>query len=251
MSEKVIRPNFSDLPKDKEVYFLASGGRDSTAFVLEAWKLGIKGTMILGDTGVNRPSAIQTLERLEKDTGFLLVRVKPDTDRRPIEILKDSFLRIPKALEELEKGRTYKRVFPCCDDLKKKPMNKWFKERDPENSVFVMGIKTGDNALHRKFRLRELRDRGTFLRRHVKNGFLYHYPLRDCYDRDITAILKEFGYGSVKSSGCAMCPIFCVADWRKRDPDTWLRSVRYAKRLGIEFPGTDQTDLRDFCSGVE
>ena len=66
------RPEFTDLPKDKEIYFLASGGRDSTSFILEAWKLGIKGTMILGDTGVNKQYAIAVLTRLEKETGYPL-----------------------------------------------------------------------------------------------------------------------------------------------------------------------------------
>lgn len=245
------KPDYSELPKGKNIYFLASGGRDSTAMILEAWRLGIKGTMILGDTGFNKPSAIQTLKRIEKETGFPLVRIKANIDKKPIVILKESFYKIPKALELYNAGQTYKKVFPCCAILKKKPMVEWLRSQDPDNSVFVLGIKGGDGALHRRYRMRELRDRNTYLRRHKENDLLYIYPLRDLANNDISAILREFNYSNISSSGCSICPIFCVANWSKKDPHSSLRSIRYARKLGIDFPEAAQTELRDFCAGVK
>ena len=246
----MIRPNYSDMPQDKTIYFLASGGRDSTAMVLEAWKVGLQGTLILGDTGVNRPNSLMTLNRLSSITGYPLIKVKYEGDKRPIEILKESFRNIPLALELLEKDKTYKNAFPCCSILKKKPMNKFLNDCNPDNSILVLGIKAGDRALHRRYRMNQLRTLGTFQRRHVKTGLLYYYPLRDCQESDIKETLGEFGFDNTLSSGCSLCPIFCVANWEKKDPNVSLRSIRYAKRLGIDFPKGQQTELREFCTGL-
>ena len=247
----IIRPDYSDIPQDKTIYFLASGGRDSTAMILEAWKVGLQGTLILGDTGVNRHNSLMTLNRLSSVTGYPLIKVKYEGDKRPIEILKESFHNIPLALELLEKDKTYKNAFPCCSILKKKPMNRFLKTRDPDNSILVLGIKAGDRALHRRYRMNQLRDRETFQRRHVKTNLLYYYPLRDCQDSDIKEILSEFGFNGTHSSGCSLCPIFCVADWEKKNPETTRRSRLMAKRFGVDLRAENQLPLRAFCSGLE
>jgi len=238
------------MPQDKTIYFLASGGRDSTAMILEAWKVGLQGTLILGDTGVNRPNSLMILNRLSSVTGYPLIKVKYEGDKRPIEILKESFRKIPLALELLENDKTYKNAFPCCSILKKKPMTKFLKTCDPDNSILVLGIKAGDRALHRRYRMNQLRDRETFQRKHVKTNLLYYYPLRDCQESDIKETLEEFDFNDTHSSGCSLCPIFCVADWEKKDPNVSLRSIRYAKRLGVDFPKGQQTELREFCTGI-
>ena len=244
-----MRPDYSELNTQQyKVYFLASGGRDSTAMILEAHKVGVVGTMVLGDTGFNSSKAIKVLERLSDLTGFSLLRVKNTwSERKPIEILRESFRAIPEALELAKKRKSYKRVFRCCDELKKEPMKAFFKKLESD-SVLVLGIKGGDLALHRRYRMRELRDRGTFYRLNKKTGLLYYYPLRDCEESDIDAVLEEFGFRDIASSGCQLCPISCVADWQKKDPVVWLRSVRYARHLGIDFPEGNQTELMDFCT---
>ena len=247
----VTRPNYSQLPKDRDVVFLASGGRDSTAMILEAYRPGISGLMLCGDTGLNRKEARDTLEALHKYTGNPLEFACYEGDRTASEILRESFLRIPEALERLKTSKSSpKNTFPCCYHLKHRPMDLHLAALDKESIVLVMGLKGYDGALHRRYRLKQLRDLGQFWRLR-QNGFLYFYPLRDCKDSDIAMILDEHGYGGVKSSGCNICPIFLVyQNMRKKDPKTWLRSVTFARRLGVDVDVIYQTQLGQFCKGA-
>lgn len=238
-------PNFSQLSHNQDLYFMASGGRDSTAMVLEAHAHGIGGTLVFGDTGFNLSSARQTINKLAELTGYPLVHVRYDGSMRPIDILKESFSVIPDAIKLKNQRKTYKKLFLCCDILKKKPMNKFVRSLDRQSAVSLVGIKGGDRALHRYYWMRDLRQRGTFYRRRKSNGLLYYYPLRDCQNNDIASVLREYGFQDVKPSGCSICPIFCVGGWKKRNPKRWRRSARYAKQLGIEFPMSSDIILKE------
>jgi len=247
----VVRPDYSQLPKDRDVVLLASGGRDSTAMVLEAWNIGIKDAVMgFNDTGLNRGGGKEVLNQLQEYTGYELVTVKYDGSRPVRDILQESFKQIPKVLKKKRAtGKFYKNYFYCCHVLKKKPMDNYIGSLN-DNVILVLGLKGSDGAKVRRFLMAELRDQDTFIRVHKRNNQMYYYPLRDCSDRDIDMILDEHGFGGIQSTGCNTCPVFCVfPNMRKRDPMTWLRSVALARKLGIEFPLHDQAKLSDFCKG--
>jgi len=247
----VHRPDYSQLSQDRKIFFLSSGGRDSTAMILEAHRQGINGIMVCSDTRVSRGGAHEVLERLAEYTGYELVFVQYQGDKTPADILKESFLLLPVAQERLKTSKSSpKNSFPCCYHLKHRPMDQYLADLNKEDIVLIMGLKGGDGALHRRYRLAQIRKLDQFWRQH-KKGFLFYYPLRDCTDSDIDMILDEHGFTDVQSSGCSICPIFLVyPNMRKKDPKTWLRSVTFARRLGVEFPEAYQTQLKQFCTEV-
>ena len=258
VGDERMKPCFDTLDFEKTIYCLVSGGRDSTAMVLDLWdfchfhQIEPDIRLLFGDTRLNLAKSRKTLERLEQKTGFPLVVVEYEGDKKPIEILHESFEKIPKAIELKDhEGATYKKVFPCCDLLKKRPMKEYFKTLDPNDIILVLGIKQGDKALHRKYRLNQLRDADTYYRKHKNNGLLYYYPLRDCDNTDIESVLRRHDFEDVESSGCSICPIFCVADWKKKDPDTHRRSVAMAQRLGIDPRAENQLPLSIFCGEIK
>lgn len=247
MKNKSSKPTPSP---DLEYFFMVSGGKDSTAMVLKALDEGIKGTLVYGDTRLNMASSRETMQKLASYTGWPLQIVRYEGEKPPIEILKESFYKIPKALAYIKEHDVFRRnMFQCCNILKHKPMIEYAKEQ-PSNSCFALGLKGSDYAIHRKYRLRELREQNTFFRRHKANNLLYYYPLRDWTEEQVMAKLREHGFQNTHSSGCTICPIFCLFEhWRKKDPDTWRRSVQMADRLGIEHPAAGQQFLTKLCTG--
>jgi len=247
----VARPDYSQLPRDRDVVFLASGGRDSTAMILDAHAKGIHGLMLCGDTGLNRKEARDTLNTLHEYTGNPLEFARYQGSQTIADILKESFLKIPEALERLKTSKSSpKNTFSCCYHLKHRPMDLHLAALDKESIVLVMGLKGYDGALHRRYRMRQLRDLNQFHRLR-QNKFLFYYPLRDCKDSDIAMILDEHDFNAVKSSGCNVCPIFLVyQNMRKKDPMTWLRSVTFARSLGVDVDAVHQTHLMQFCKGA-
>ena len=236
-------------------YFLVSGGKDSTAMVLKAFEEGMKGkhpTLVFGDTRLNLTHARKSVEKLKGYTGWPLEIVRYEGDKRPFHILKESFKKLPQAIEYMKETGIFRRnMFQCCNILKHGPMIEWSKQQ-PENSCFVLGLKGSDSAIHRRYRMSELRERDTFYRRHKSTGLLYYYPLRDWKQQQVKNILGSHrGFHKTKSTGCSICPIFCMFEsWRKKDPDTWRRSVQFADRLGIDHPAMGQQFLTKLCSKV-
>lgn len=245
----IHRPAYDTIDRTKDIYFLTSGGRDSTAMVLEAHRLGIKGELVYGDTRLNRSDAIKVMKRLAEYTGYKLNIIRYEGKERPIEILRKSFANVEKAITHMKETGTFRRnMFSCCSILKHKPMDRFFVTLDKDKILLILGIKGGDGAIHRRYRLRQLRDKETFSRTLKANGLTYFYPLRDCSNNDIDLILCEHGFREIHSSGCTICPIFLMFDsWKKKDPDTYRRSVLFAKRLGIQTEATLQLPLSQFC----
>ena len=206
--------------------------------------------LLYGDTRLNMGKSRKVLERLSSKTNYPLMSARYEGKQTPIEVLHESFKAIPKAIELKEhQGATYKKVFKCCNVLKKQPMKDYFKTLDPENILLLLGIKKGDKAIHRKYRLGELRDLNTYYRKQT-NGFTYYYPLRDYEEEDIIRVLKRYNFQNVESSGCAICPIFCVADWEEKDPSTHDASHKMAERLGVDLRAENQLPLSIFCTDV-
>ena len=245
---------FKSADPSKILILSVSGGRDSTAMALSLWDFITKYPddynirLLFETTGFNKVKSVHIVHRLAKMTGWPLDIVRYQGPLKPLAILKESFYAIPKALEilQLDKNRSYKKVFKCCKLLKKKPAENHIKTFDRNKVIIALGFKDGDRARHRKYRLGQLREWDTFFRTKV-NGYTYFYPLRDCQERDIKKILKSFGFDNIESSGCSKCPIFCIAKWDKKDPEASIRSKRYAKQLGISFPNDEQTEIRDYC----
>jgi len=210
-------------------------------------------SLLFGDTHLNRKVGRNTIARLAEETGFPLVVAKYQGEDRVIDVLRQSFKMIPKAIERHKfhstGAKSYKTLFPCCDVLKKRPMKQFLGTLTKDSTIQLLGIKAGDNAIHRRYRLRQLRNAGTFYRKQT-NGFLYYYPLRDCQEQDIEAVLTEHDFQDTQSSGCSVCPIFCVADWDAKDPETARRSKLMAQRFGIDLRAENQMPLSAFCSEV-
>lgn len=247
------------LELDRTIYVCVSGGKDSTAMTLllgqepEAKKKDIH--LLFGDTRLNSPRARKVVKRLSEDHNWPLDVARYEGQDKVIDVLRQSFERIPAAIEKKEfptagKGKSYKTLFPCCDILKKRPMTAFLKQQGKDNIVQLLGIKGGDKALHRWYRMKQLRENNTYLRL-KKTGYLFHYPLRDHTDKQIDEILQAHDYGDVQSSGCITCPIFCVADWDKKSPETARRSKMMAARFGIELRAENQMPLSMFCTGME
>lgn len=243
---------------DRTIYVCVSGGKDSTAMALllaqepKAKDKDIR--LLFGDTRLNSPRARKVVKRLAEDHNWPLDVARYEGKEKVIDILRRSFERIPAAIERKEfptagKGKSYKTLFPCCDVLKKRPMRDFLKQHNKENIVQLLGIKGGDKALHRWYRMKQLRENDTYLRL-KKTGFLFHYPLRDHTDKQVDEILKAHDYGDVESSGCITCPIFCVADWKQKSPDSDRRSKLMAARFGVDLRAENQLPLSIFCTGV-
>jgi 3'-phosphoadenosine 5'-phosphosulfate sulfotransferase (PAPS reductase)/FAD synthetase len=222
-------------------YYLVSGGRDSTAMVLDALDKNKSGILLHSDTRLTMNKSKESLEKLQKYTGWELEIVRYDGDKKPIQILKEAFSKVPDAIEHMKKTGVFRRnMFQCCNILKHRPMLD-FQKKQPEDSVYVLGLKGSDSAIHRIYRMRELRERDTFYRRHKATGLCYYYPLRDWTEQQVTDKLNEHGFNDVHSSGCTICPIFCMFEsWKNKDGDAWRRSVQMADRLGIEHPAQGQ-----------
>lgn len=241
--------SYEELDQTQDIYFLVSGGRDSTAMVLLAYEQGIRGNLLFGDTRINLTHARKSVEKLREYTGWPLEIVRYEGDKKPFQVLRESFLKVPQCIQHLKDTDVFRRnMFQCCRVLKHEPMEKIQKELG-DNSVFVMGIKN-ESPIHRIYRMRQLRDLNTYYRKHKTTGFLYYYPLRDMRDEDIQEILKRHGFQDIKSTGCSICPIFCVFEsWKDKDPDTWRRSIQFADRMGIKHPAAGQQFLTNLLCG--
>ena len=245
--------------QDRTIFICVSGGRDSTAMTLllandkRASNMDIR--LLFGDTRLNSPRARKVVKRLSKDFDWPLEIARYEGQDKVIDVLRQSFEVIPSAIERKDhhvsgKSKSYKTLFPCCTILKKHPMRTFLKKQDKDKIIQFLGIKGGDKALHRWYRMKELRDANTY-KRLKKDGYLYYYPLRDYSDSQVQEVLDRYGYNDVTSSGCMVCPIFCVADWEKKNPETTRRSRLMAKRFGVDLRAENQLPLRAFCSGLE
>lgn len=137
--------NFETLDFSKKIFVLVSGGRDSTAMALSlldyvsTQQLDYDINLLYGNTHLNRAPSRETVSRLAEVTGFPLIVAKYEGEKRPIDILKESFRKILRAIERNHiEHKSYKTIFPCCDILKKQPMKALLKTFDKANTPFHM-----------------------------------------------------------------------------------------------------------------
>ena len=225
-----------ELEKFDKIYVLVSGGFDST-YLYEVIKLGFPNKTYPVNC-FNPYEYNKTLKQIEiKDNNF--IRVNPKNYK---DVIKNSFLQIPKAIKLKKQKKYHKKIFPCCRVLKHKDFmkDKRFKEK---NTVVISGIKRGDGN-QRNFWLRQLSEgreprnqsngKPTFYHKH-KTGQLYCYPFRDHSKKELSDEIKNRLYKKypyIKHSGCVLCPVLVVFNLIS-EGERYHKSLQYARNLNV------------------
>lgn len=164
-----------------------------------------------------------TLKQLSKEPNFIQVMPNLKPGKTYLSIIEESFRRIPEAIEARKNKKYEKRIFPCCELIKKESFRTQliFQEK---NTCVVSGIKPLDGKNRASF-LKKIRvglDIGTgkyinrepsFYYKH-KEGMLYCYPYRDYrFSRELPKeIIEQLQkkYPDLGHSGCSYCPVLVV-----------------------------------------
>lgn len=224
--------DFQDLNQFQTIYCMISGGIDSTYL----WEM-CKQELLHRDYDApsvyivncyNPYEQSETLTQLSQLPNF--IQIQPPKSIDYTQVLRDAFLRIPKARTLLRHRKYEKKVFKCChliklDSYKNSPL---FLD---SGSVVISGIKAGDGK-QRAYFLKDLRNEHTFYHRH-KEGQLFCYPFRDYRKRELPQrVIKELRqtYPSLNHSGCALCPVLVVFKI-KSEGKRYYNSLRYYNQL--------------------
>jgi len=228
--------NFKELEKFDKVYVLVSGGFDST-YLYEKIRELISPWKIYPVNCYNPYEYNKTLKQIALDRNMIFI--KPGKYK---DVIKNSFLNLPKAYKLKKEKKYHKKIFPCCYVLKHKNFKK-DKRFKSDNVVIISGIKQGDGRqrgiwLRQLSQGREPRNQSegktTFYHKH-SNGILYCYPFRDYMERELPEDIKDklwSKYSHLDHSGCSLCPIlvlFNIYGEGKR----YERSLQYAINLGV------------------
>ena len=254
---KKIDFGFQTLDFDKQLILWISGGRDSTAMTLALYeyiqktKITANVLLITTRTWYNKLENMETVKKLSAYTGFThkYIFYKGTGNLRAGKIMNMSFKTIPRALEAkmYEGCSSYKKYFLCCKLLKHKPAKDYLKNIPVGLVINFIGFKKADKAIHRKWRMNELREWDTFFRNLTEfYEHQYFYPLRDVEEVDIVNLLKNHDFNDISSSGCRICPNFIISDWSKKDPDSHEKSKRVAEKLGVDRRPENQTSIKEF-----
>ncbi len=229
---------------------LVSGGKDSTVTALEFHRKKIQCYYLHNDTGLTMKESRATLDKLYEHTkgnviDFIkvkaqdylnaLVSKKPNYPYPTVKlVLNNAFENLQRVQETMEnKGRYDRKLFLCCNRLKKQPSNWYLRENKsrflPEKTVLIMSIAAHrKESKQRRIRLAEIRKQESFLRFHKSNGLWYAYPFRDLFKEQlITDYLINNDFGDVISSGCAICPILLLFRMFDKDPKRYVKSKKY------------------------
>ena len=90
-------------------YYLVSGGRDSTAMVLDAYEQGKEGILLHSDTRLTMSKSRESLDKLQSYTDWPLEIVRYEGEKKPIKILKEAFSKVPDAIEHMNKTGIFRR----------------------------------------------------------------------------------------------------------------------------------------------
>lgn len=196
------------------IYCHVSGGVHSTASAYLLKDHGFENVSLIHNlTYLEYPECLNLIQKIIYDTGYSYNVIPPNLKgKRMSEIMRESFLAIPKIKKGLENGTiksdNVRDYIPCCKTLKKTSSRIWYtKNIDKDSSVVVMAICPYESK-NRKRHLTELRKKKTFLRLHKTHGNVYHaYPFRDAYNEyPFYKYLKNKGLTPMHS-GCQICPI--------------------------------------------
>ena len=154
-------------------------------------------------------SSLDLIQKIIYLTDYPYILIEPNLKERIGKIYKDSLDMIPKIVEYyIQNKRNVKDLIPCCHKLKKNPARRFYtKEIDKKNSVVILSLLPHE-SFNRNWRLKELRNRNTYIRLHRNAGYVYFaYPFRDCYsDRPFHKYLLDKDI-IAEHSGCVKCPL--------------------------------------------
>lgn len=206
---------FKEIDEYKRIYVECSGGYNSTTTVLILFEKGYKNIGIIhNDTKLQYKECLDNLQKLVYITGYSLIFKEPNFKKyRLSEIMKKSFQNIEKAKLDIKNYRSY---FVCCKILKNTRNRKWNNDFLFDNSIVISSI-TPYESRNRQLRLFDLKEKKTFVRKHiyqnVDKAYIYRDLLlgnrkysRDYFDKLFELKLSEYNM-NIKHSGCRICPI--------------------------------------------
>lgn len=171
------------------IYCHQSGGVHTSAAAYLLKDYGFENVSLIHNlTYLEYPECLDTIQKIIYDTNYSYNVIPPNLKgKRMSEIMRESFLAIPKVRDGLKNGTirsdNVRDHITCCKLLKKTSSRIWYtKNIDKKSSVVVMAICPYESK-NRKRHLTELREKNTFLRLHKTHGNVWHiYPFRDTYN---------------------------------------------------------------------
>lgn len=228
------------------IFHSVSGGRDSLYALLnmmEEPNLKVPIVPLFNNTHLNCKSALRTIQKINRispgksvtefcklitlDSKVYLGKTRY-SNYKPIEILKESFMNLPKAELLLLEGSYSKKVFPCCYFLKERPLIQFAKTTD-EMALFTRSIRGGESRNRQQY-LAKLRSLLEYFNFDQKLKRFVFYPLRDTTEGEVNDYLLGTEFWDTEKSGCKFCPILVLFDLKKEN-GRYERSVKLARKL--------------------
>lgn len=239
LNEELLK-SFLDEIKErnfKSIYFLCSGGFDSTYMLLKLYNQfpNCKKYILYNNTTIEIENCKNLVYLLSFLTNIQLIELKPNCEVK--EILETSFLAIKEAKKLYDNHCYHKKVFNCCYYLKIQPMKLYLKKILLENSnqmIFLSGIKKNDSKNRRIF-LFQLTKKETFIHFNKSKKIWMGYPLRDISQIKIDNFIKKFPF-KVSHSGCLICPILLLFNLFKQEPKRYIQSKKYYLKITNNNP---------------
>lgn len=176
-------------------------------------------------------SSLNTIKNLVEITNYPLINIWPNLDGENIwDIMKRSFQRIPKVLEDIKKKRYDRKEFECCTKLKKNPGDNFF---HLQQNFVVIDSSCPYESNRRGYYAYEIRKKNTFLRYLKKRKFWKAYPWRDILSEKQFLPYLNFTkkyIPKIKHSGCVICPILIVF---RIYNDRYYKSLKAMARAGL------------------
>ena len=202
-----------------------SGGKDSTAMLLKMIEQGIQIDCILFcDTGLEFPQMYEHIDKVERETGLTITRVKPDMDfeylmfDKPINRKDSSALQIKYGAAQTGHGWPGPKMRWCTKSLKDTPRERFLKAFKP---YYEMRYYVGIAADEQKRLERKTNQNPGHIHPLVEWGMTEADCLEYCYSKgyDWGGLYKLFDRVS-----CWCCPLQPLEDLRKlriHFPDLW------------------------------
>lgn len=244
---RYINKNFS------VIYHSVSGGKDSTYSLLNMLEepyLRVPIFPLFNNTGLNCKTALKTIDKIKRFSPdkvckgnvkhlqkFVELEAKVYLERtrfsnkKPIDVLKESFMNIPMVEKKIVEGKYTKKDFPCCYFLKDRPVIQ-FAKTTSKDALFTSSIRGGEGPNRQKW-LAELRKVKEYFNFDVHLKRWKFYPCRDVNMKDVTQyLLSHYLFWDTVKSGCDRCPIL-VAWNLTNEGKRYERSIKFAEKLGV------------------
>lgn len=198
-------------------YFAFSGGKDSTAMVLEAHRRGERGVLLMTLTGNELPEVTEHINRIVALTGWKHVQPPGPT------------------LDSLIRGKYRGRCLPnwrqrwCTREIKIEPCQKFLESVGP--ATLCVGLRADEPE----------RVGGKY-----PESVNVRFPLREWgwNEADVWRVLHEHEITIPWRTNCALCYDQRIGEWRRlweEYPDLFALGIEYERLTGSTFrgPGRD------------